>query len=86
MMQNFSVVIRDNDCTNKIFSGIIFRWYIEFSVYFWPLIPNMMFIFYENEFLIVKISKYNHILVILLADMVKTTVLSYSATEKKTDT
>jgi hypothetical protein len=41
--------------------------------------------FLKNEFLIVKISKYNHLLVVALTGMVKTTVLSYSAAEKKTD-
>jgi hypothetical protein len=48
----------------EILSRIIFQWYIEFSVYFWLLIPNMTFIFYENEFLTVKIWKYSHIFAI----------------------
>ncbi len=52
--------------TGEISMGIIFQWCLDFSVYFYALISNMIFISYENEFLTIKISKYSIILLVYI--------------------
>ena len=51
--------------TGELWLEIIFHYCIDFPVYFCVLILNMGFILHDNEFMTMKISKYNVIFLII---------------------
>jgi hypothetical protein len=56
--------------------GIIFQWGLDVLVYFCALIQNMILIFYENELLTIKISKYSLIFLVCMPNDMEKWVFS----------